>query len=281
MVPQRQTNRRSIYLVASGALAASCLLCLLVQQAEAGQGCPFDDGSCNDYCAQQGCSLGYCGHFAWIQCICRKCGDEWNSYDKIRYKPDQKVNQTELESLNLNSSAPIILTNNQQQNNNRNEPQPSSEPNNKQLDKNAQKSQPQQATLTTLLIPDLGETSGKIDPNEVPDENSDKFLDYLAKNHERLVQATRQESGGSEESSESGAATTELDEGVTTEETVEIQVKSNPNEPEDQASQTAADSALASSQTGQQTTSTTRQEVRKTTEGLMKLLRLAFQQHDD
>lgn len=153
----------------------------------AGQGCPFDDGSCREYCNQQGCNMGYCGHFAWIQCICRKCGDEWSWYDKVRYNPDKTVNQTELDSLKLNGTAPIILTNSSAD-----QQQQAGQPNNKAVGV-----ENKQQTLTTLLIPDLSDTNGKSELNDIPDENSDKFLDYLAKNHEKLVQATAARSGES------------------------------------------------------------------------------------
>lgn len=157
------------------------LACLVMttQVAQAGQGCPFDDGSCREYCNQQGCNMGYCGHFAWIQCICRKCGDEWSWYDKVRYNPDKTVNQTELDSLKLNGTAPIIITNSSNQQQQQQVLQTQTKP-----------AENKQQTLTTLLIPDLSETNGKLDLNDIPDENSDKFLDYLAKNHEKLVQAT-------------------------------------------------------------------------------------------
>lgn len=59
-------------------LALACFMFLAIamhhKQVIASQGCPFNDGSCEEYCKQQGCNFGYCGHFAWIQCICRKCG---------------------------------------------------------------------------------------------------------------------------------------------------------------------------------------------------------------
>lgn len=155
----------------------------------AGQGCPFDDGSCREYCNQQGCNMGYCGHFAWIQCICRKCGDEWSWYDKVRYNPDKTVNQTELDSLKLNGTAPIILTNSSDQQQQLS--QAPTQPNKPVAIENKQQ------TLTTLLIPDLSETNGKLELNDIPDENSDKFLDYLAKNHEKLVQATAARSADS------------------------------------------------------------------------------------
>lgn len=165
----------------------------LLQVAAAGQGCPFDDGSCQEYCNQQGCNMGYCGHFAWIQCICRKCGDEWSWYDKVRYNPDKTVNQTELDSLKLNNTNALILTNSSAG-------QPTAQPLGAASNGSASTSQQaaetgpvrpqtQKATLTTLLIPDLSD-NGRLDLNDIPDENSDKFLDYLAKNHEKLVQAT-------------------------------------------------------------------------------------------
>lgn len=159
---------------------------LLAAQAEAA-GCPFEDASCQEYCNTQGCNLGYCGHFAWIQCICRKCGDEWSWYDKVRYNPDKTVNQTELDSLKLNGSAPLILTNSSEKG--RAAPTPI---NMVESAKTAGKpaGEPKPATLTTLLIPDLSAAGGRLDLNDIPDENSEKFLDYLAKNHERLAQAT-------------------------------------------------------------------------------------------
>lgn len=185
-------------------MGALCLLAIVLlatggQPAEASQGCPFDDGSCQDYCAQQGCNLGYCGHFAWIQCICRKCGDEWSWYDKVRYNPDKTVNQTELDSLKLNGTAPLILTNSSARPTAKTTVTQASQPAQQVVKVLATTTQQQQqqpeasakpaATLTTLLIPDLSDGS-KVDLNDIPDEeNSEKFLDYLAKNHEKLVQA--------------------------------------------------------------------------------------------
>lgn len=221
-------------LISVGSLALlAILIAAYIESSEAGQGCPFDNESCQDYCAQQGCSMGYCGHFAWIQCICRRCGDEWNWYDKVRYKPDEKVNQTELDSLKLNSSAPIILTNSTSSAPAKQLVEPSTATNtnnNNNKPANSQaatttSNQKQAATLTTLLIPDLSESNGKLDLNDIPDENSDKFLDFLANNHERLVQATNSEqlqpstTEQPPEDSESGAEPTE--------ETVEIQISSN------------------------------------------------------
>lgn len=173
-------------------------LATLLELAEAGQGCPFDDGSCQEYCNQQGCNMGYCGHFAWIQCICRKCGDEWSWYDKVRYNPDKMVNQTELDSLKLNNTNALILTNspaNQQQQQQQQVPISSNATVNNQTNQTTtdlpanQVAKQQKATLTTLLIPDLSD-NGRLDLNDIPDENSDKFLDYLDKNHEKLVQAS-------------------------------------------------------------------------------------------
>lgn len=180
-------------------------------------GCPFDDGSCQEYCNQQGCNLGYCGHFAWIQCICRKCGDEWNWYDKVHYNPDKQVNQTELDSLKLNGSVPLILTNNNSKQTDQKQqqqlgakveaaqgaqqvspaqhveqpPRPTASQQINAAPATKQHEQQQRVTsaLTTLLIPDLSDGS-KLDLNDIPDENSEKFLDYLTKNHEKLVQAT-------------------------------------------------------------------------------------------
>lgn len=200
------------------------VLATYIEQSEAGQGCPFDDGSCQDYCAQQGCNMGYCGHFAWIQCICRKCGSEWNWYDKVKYKPDEKVNQTELDSLQLNSSSPIILTNSSSSSQLELGSSPSS-PQSAGVKGNQQMKQP--ATLTTLLIPDLSESNGKLDLNDIPDENSEKFLDYLAKNHERLVQATNAEQAKQSADSQGSNEDDEANLGETTEETVEIQISSN------------------------------------------------------
>lgn len=231
-------------LVSVGSLAMLALLiAAYVESSEAGQGCPFDNESCQDYCAQQGCSMGYCGHFAWIQCICRRCGDEWNWYDKVRYKPDEKVNQTELDSLKLNSSAPIILTNS------------TSAP--KQLESSATAGKAnaqaagahkQPATLTTLLIPDLSESNGKLDLNDIPDENSDKFLDFLANNHERLVQATNSDLQPSTTEQpadeESGAEPTE--------ETVEIQISSNNSTASQPRADVLTQSDLDAASTGDQ-----------------------------
>lgn len=182
----------------------------LATSAEAGQGCPFDDGSCQEYCNQQGCNMGYCGHFAWIQCICRKCGDEWSWYDKVRYNPDKTVNQTELDSLNLNGTAPLILTNSSHQ----------QSANVTKLSSDANK---QVATLTTLLIPDLSD-SNKLDLNDIPDENSDKFLDYLAKNHEKLVQATSGLAG-----EQQAAHAQKSDDDSDEDDAIEIQISSSSN----------------------------------------------------
>lgn len=211
--------------LALGSIAFFALtLMLLPGTSEADQGCPFNDGSCQEYCGQQGCSMGYCGHFAWIQCICRRCGDEWNWYDKVRYNPDQKVNQTELDSLKLNSTSQPI------QESSDSEVKPTELPvTNIQVPITTTTSKPKQtSTIATLLIPDLSETNGKLDLNDIPDENSEKFLDYLAKNHERLAQATnseqqlgRQQDQGEEDNEGHDDAE------VSTEETVEIQISSN------------------------------------------------------
>lgn len=171
---------RSITKPALCLTALVAIIALGAMEAEASQGCPFDDGSCQEYCSQQGCNMGYCGHFAWIQCICRKCGDEWSWYDKVRYNPDKQVNQTELDSLKLNGTSPLLILTNGQSNNQTVQQQQPIKP----------KMENKPATLTTLLIPDLSENNGKLDLNDIPDENSEKFLDYLAKNHEKLVQAT-------------------------------------------------------------------------------------------
>lgn len=161
--------------VAHLVLAVCALLALGASGAQSSQGCPFDDGSCQTYCQQQGCNFGYCGNFAWIQCICRKCGDAWNSYDKVRTDPNKQVNQTELDSLKLNTSSPLILTHTSTS---------------MQQPQQQQKEQEVTTTLTTLLIPDLSSDAKLGDINDIPDENSEKFLDFLAKNHERLAQAT-------------------------------------------------------------------------------------------
>lgn len=236
-------------LVATVVLATTCL----IQGAQAGQGCPFDDGSCQEYCGQQGCHMGYCGHFAWIQCICRKCGDEWNWYDKVHYNPDKTVNQTELDSLKLNGTAPIILTTNNQQQQQVAAAKPATTTPASTLNPEAiviktttttssstttkapaERQQQQQATLTTLLIPDLSDKSS--DTNNIPDENSEKFLDYLAKNHERLTAAARDvQPDGSEESDEEGATDSSQQGngstgGTNDEDSVEIQISSSDNQ---------------------------------------------------
>ena len=229
MEPTRRTN----YLAAAGWLIALTLVAL-TGSAEAGQGCPFDDGSCREYCGQQGCQLGYCGHFAWIQCICRKCGDEWSWYDKVRYEPNKQVNQTELDSLKLNGTGPLILSKGSGE-----QQQVVAAGSGSQRPVAEQR---QQQTLTTLLIPDLSDAS-KVDPNEIPDENSEKFLDYLAKNHEKLVQATsirQQATGGAGEEEEEepapGAAPT-TQQPLDDQETVEIQISSSNNNQQQQQQQ--------------------------------------------
>lgn len=197
--------------------------------------------------------MGYCGHFAWIQCICRKCGDEWSWYDKVRFNPDKTVNQTELDSLKLNGTAPLILTNSAQKTNDssskvtvqqvikvttptpaqQQQVQPTQQQAQPQQQQQAQDKKQQTATLTTLLIPDLSDTNGKLDLNDIPDENSEKFLDYLAKNHEKLVQATSnskqqtQENGGDDENSEESEDQLVSTSTVATEdEAIEIQISS-------------------------------------------------------
>lgn len=209
---------------------AACLAVCAFELAQAGQGCPFDHASCQDYCSQQGCNYGYCGHFAWIQCICRKCGDEWGYHDKVHYDPNKEVNQTELDSLKLDGRVPLLVSTNSGQ----------------QTRQQQQSPQHKHATLTTLLIPDLSDAS-KLDLNDVPDENSEKFLDFLAKNHEKLVRATSQQAASGDRSVEQvvtidlleepskaspGAAATtvspQADE-PTTEEMVEIQISSSNN----------------------------------------------------
>lgn len=224
-------------------ISVSLLLIALavMRGAEAGQGCPFDDGSCQEYCSQQGCNMGYCGHFAWIQCICRKCGDEWSWYDKVRYNPDKTVNQTELDSLKLNETTPMILTSAKEaQNKAKQEPQSAKEQ--------------QAATLTTLLIPDLSDTSGKLDLNDIPDENSDKFLDYLAKNHEKLVQATSQARSKLDESSSPEDDEDEQEEQtshttpnpIDDTETIEIQISSSNKQQKQQQNATTKPDASSS-----------------------------------
>lgn len=136
-----QTTNMSKYAIA---LAVAIVVISEIGLIAADQGCPFDNGSCQEYCNQQSCGLGYCGHFAWIQCICRKCGDvsiclqsqylketcdqfkenqliiksylilyqliqtqEWSYYDKIRFTNgygNKTVNQTELDSIGLKLS---------------------------------------------------------------------------------------------------------------------------------------------------------------------------------
>jgi len=249
-------------------LVAVCLCLALAQVARAGQGCPFDNASCQEYCSQQGCNFGYCGHFAWIQCICRKCGDEWGYYDKVHYNPDKQVNQTELDSLKLNGSEPLVL-----ENNNNNEQQ--------QTGNRQQQKQVKQATLTTLLIPDLSDNS-KLDLNDIPEESSEKFLDFLDKNHEKLVQATtaqQQPSGQSagkqqqqqlvildlgddQQAQESStgktlvAATTSLPLDEAQEETVEIQISSSNNNTNSQTDNkdSTVQQATEASQTRQEET---------------------------
>lgn len=222
-------------------------------------GCPFEDASCQEYCNKQGCSLGYCGHFAWIQCICRKCGDEWNYYDKVRYNPDKTVNQTELDSLKLNGTAPLILTNSAATVD-QVVPASATPSGARQLNsagptttKAPARSVEKAATLTTLLIPDLSE-SGRIDLNDIPDENSDKFLDYLAKNHERLAQATAKSDGSSgSQDGEAGDQEDETTDSTATstlapadEDTIELQIStSNNNTGAQQRQQTGAGSSIS------------------------------------
>ncbi|KAG9509351.1 hypothetical protein GZH46_02135, partial [Fragariocoptes setiger] len=105
-----QKNKMSKLIIRQ--LATLTLLALVaVNLASAGQGCPFDNGSCQEYCATQGCHVGYCGHFAWIQCICRKCGTEWSGpswYDKVRNR-GAASNSTEVAA----TDASTTLSNNQ------------------------------------------------------------------------------------------------------------------------------------------------------------------------
>lgn len=224
--------------LALAALASLLLALSFVAAPTQAAGCPFEDASCQDYCNKQGCSLGYCGHFAWIQCICRKCGDEWNYYDKVRYNPDQTVNQTELDSLKLNRTAPLILTTSSTSSGSASvqlgaEPAEGRQLNSADL-KPAAKPIEKPVTLTTLLIPDLSE-SGKIDLNDIPDENSDKFLDYLEKNHERLAQATARADGSQDgdssdqdEESSDAALTSTLATPID-EDTIELQISASNN----------------------------------------------------
>lgn len=230
-------------LMMSSMLVVVVFVCcqLAASGVEAGQGCPFDDGSCQEYCGQQGCSMGYCGHFAWIQCICRKCGDEWSWYDKVHYNPDKTVNQTELDSLKLNATSPLILTDSSAGAVGDRADQQKNATSTGTAADNSKPEQQQRATLTTLLIPDLSDSS-KLDLNDIPDENSDKFLDYLAKNHERLVQATsskdqtaaskrqQQQQTGDDQltAEEAGGDSTSS---PADDETVEIQISSNDNSP--------------------------------------------------
>lgn len=161
-------------------------LCLtsLAELASAGQGCPFDDSSCQEYCSQQGCNMGYCGHFAWTQCICRKCGDEWNTYDKVKSNPNAAVNQTELDSLKMTN--PIFLAS---ANNTKAASEAASSTTTTSTTTTTAKaaSEAPATTLATLILPDLSDSKlGEL--NDMPEENSDKFLDYIAKNHERIVE---------------------------------------------------------------------------------------------
>lgn len=151
--------------------------------------CPFDDSSCQDTCKEQGCNMGYCGHFAWIQCICRKCGKEWEWYDTVRVNEGKQVNQTELESLKLNTTNAQI---NQQANGEAaNKLQELSKAQAEAASREAARARGEQqhASLASMLIPDLTDNS-KFEDTDIPEENSERFLDFLAKNHERLAKAS-------------------------------------------------------------------------------------------
>lgn len=56
-----------------------------VPRADAGKGCPFYPDECKAHCLErQQCYYGYCGSFAWLECICRKCSPLWAHFHSIR-----------------------------------------------------------------------------------------------------------------------------------------------------------------------------------------------------
>lgn len=122
----------------------------------------------------------------------------------MRLSEGKTVNQTEFDSLKLNTTEPS-----QQQKQNLTFASLTQQ---QQFDASRTKAEQQHANLASMLIPDLSDNSklsSEFAEDEIPEESSEKFLDFLSKNHEKLAAATSEQQQLSTLNAETQTTTTQ------------------------------------------------------------------------